>query len=308
MKRNAKPTRAERAAAAAQIMPPEGVPLNLPIASVGVRLAAQLVDLLITVGFFVSIMIFLVTAGLTGVMTLVGVGALLFFIIRIPYYVLTELLWNGQTLGKRAMKIKVVSHMGGPLTTHALVLRNLMKEAEVFLPGTLVLTLDHSAPLASGVAFAWVCMAFAIPLLNPYRMRLGDMLAGTHVIHVPSPILLKDMASTKPMAQGDKKITFMSHQLDHYGSFELQTLEGFLRAAENRDPQNRDRDKTLAEIVKKIRNKIGYADPVVPAKHLEFLQAFYKAQRAHLEQRQLFGERRSNKHYDQKPPEDQQNT
>ena len=79
----------------------------------------------------------------------------------------------------------------------------------------------------------------------------------------------------------------------------MQTLERLLRvdtgklapaAAENHR-------KTVATIIEKIRRKIGYADPVRPEDHQAFLQAFYTAQRAHLEQRQLFGDRRADKHH-----------
>ena len=282
------------------ILPPEGVPLTLPIAGMGVRMTAQIADLLITLVAAGCILLMLALLRLTQPQTLVAIGSLLFFLTRVPYYVLTELAWNGQTLGKRLMKIKVVSHDGGSLGTHAIVLRNLMKEAEVFLPGTLVLTLDHSAPVFSLIAFGWVLVAFLIPLFNPHRQRLGDMMAGTHVIHIPQPVLLKDLAreAPPPRAEG-RKIIFLAHQLDHYGAFELQTLEGLLRAGERQmtpDGHVRHRD-TLAEIIGKIRRKIGYADPVPPADHAAFLKAFYTAQRAHLEQRQLFGDRRADKHH-----------
>jgi uncharacterized RDD family membrane protein YckC len=293
--------RAERAASAAQIIPPEGVPLTLPIAGLGVRIAAQFADVFITGAFAISILILLGMLGLTGVTGLSGLAALLFFVIRIPYYVLSELAWNGQTLGKRMMKIKVVSHNAGPLTTHALVLRNIMKEAEVFLPGTLVLTLDQNTQIASWISFSWIMMALAIPLLNAHRMRLGDMLAGTHVVHLPQPILLADLARARPdrTVSDHKGFAFLSHQLDHYGRFELQTLESFLRGQEKIDnsASQKQRRETLAAIVKRIRKKIGFADAVPPADHLAFLQAFYNAQRGHLEQRQLFGDRRSDKHY-----------
>jgi uncharacterized RDD family membrane protein YckC len=282
------------------ILPPEGVPLTLPIAGIGVRMAAQITDLLITLTASGCVLILLALLRLTQPQTLVAIAALLFFLTRVPYYVLTELAWNGQTLGKRLMKIKVVSHDGGSLGTHAIVLRNLMKEAEVFLPGTLVLTLDQSAPLLSLLAFGWVVMAFLIPLMNPYRQRLGDMLAGTHVIHMPQPVLLKDLArdAPPPRAEG-RRIVFLAHQLDHYGAFELQTLEGLLRAGEQPMTPNAyvAHRATLAEIIGKIRRKIGYADPVPPEDHAAFLQAFYTAQRAHLEQRQLFGDRRADKHH-----------
>jgi uncharacterized RDD family membrane protein YckC len=284
------------------LVPPEGVPLTLPIAGIGVRFASQLTDIVLTVIAAVCLVILLGIMDLTSPQTLVALAALLFFLIRVPYYVMSELAWNGQTIGKRLMKIKVVSHDGGPLTARALVLRNMMKEAEVFLPGTLLLTLDSATPLASLAAFSWVTMALMIPLFNRYRRRLGDMMAGTHVIHLPVPVLLKDLASETVAAGTDrKKFVFLSHQLDHYGAFELQTLESLLRAqnAPSGADAARQRNATLEAIVEKIRKKIGYAAPVPPVDRLPFLQAFYNAQREHLEQRQLFGDKRENKHYAQ---------
>ena len=93
---------------------------------------------------------------------------------------------------------------------------------------------------------------------------------------------------------------FLTHHLDHYGAFELQTLEKVLRA-EDRPPSNNTelqrRKATLAAIVERIRVKIDYADPVPPSAHRSFLRAFYNAQRAHLEQKQIFGETRADKYH-----------
>lgn len=288
-----------------QIMPPEGVPLHLDIAGVGVRLAAQITDILLTLVAALCIIIVLFWTGLTSPGTLWAISSLLFFAIRVPYYVLTELAWNGQTLGKRLMKIKVVSHDGGSLTPHALVLRNLMKEAEIFLPGTLLLTLSETTPIASGIALAWVIGTLLVPLMNKHRRRLGDLMAGTHVIHLPQPVLLKDLAAAPPPVRRDaSEYVFLSHQLDHYGAYELQTLEDILRAAERANgPVAINRQKaTLASIIERIRKKIGYADPVPPSEQLTFLRAFYSAQREHLEQRQLFGDRRRDKHHAAQEP------
>jgi uncharacterized RDD family membrane protein YckC len=282
------------------LMSPEGVPLTLKVAGLGVRLSAQLADVLLTLAGAAAILLLLGLMSLTEPHTLFAIAMMLFFITRVPYYVITELIWNGQTLGKRLMKIKVVSHDGGTLGTHAIVLRNLLKEAEIFLPGTLLFTLDAASPVVSLIALAWVVMAFLIPLMNPYRQRLGDLLAGTHVIHLPQPVLLKDLAQQAVPVQAEgTRIVFLSHQLDHYGAFELQTLETLLRADTGRmSPTAYDNHrKTLATVIEKIRRKIGYADPVDPADHPAFLQAFYTAQRAHLEQRQLFGDRRADKHH-----------
>jgi len=281
------------------VMPPEGVPLHLDIAGLGARLGAQITDVLITSLAAASVIILLAAVGLTSPNTIIAVASLLFFVIRIPYYVLSELVWNGQTLGKKLMKIKVVSHDGGSLETHAIVLRNLMKEAEIFLPGTLLLALDETTPVTSIMAIIWILGVLAVPLFNRYRQRLGDMMAGTHVIQLPIPVFLPDVARASGARTGKSlSYVFLPHQLDHYGALELQTLEGLLRHAERRDlaPAAYERQKkTIGAIVEKVRVKISYADAVAPADHLRFLRAFYNAQRAHLEQRQLFGDRRADK-------------
>ncbi len=278
-----------------ELMPPEGVPITLTVATLGARVGAQLTDLLVTLIAAVALVILFGILDLTEPNTLYALAAMLFFAIRVPYYALSELVWNGQTLGKRLMSIKVVSDDGGPLTTHGLVARNLMKEAEVFLPATLVLTLDSATPVASLLAFGWVIATLLVPLLNPRRRRLGDMIGGTYVVRLPVPILLSDVSQaemTRP--PGGDDFTFYAHQLDHYGVYELQTLEALLRANDGRASE-RGRRATIAAVVEQIRKKIGYAERIRDADHMAFLKAFYNAQRAHLEQRQLFGDRRENK-------------
>jgi hypothetical protein len=205
---------------------------------------------------------------------------------------------NGQTIGKRLLKIRVVSHRGGPLTTHAIVLRNMLKEAEVFLPASFVLQIDLVSSVSALFMGLWIAIAVLIPLLNVHRMRLGDMLAGTHVVAMPNAILLSDVARTRERdAQHNHTFRFLPHQLDHYGRYELQTLETLLRAQSQPQTPDSYSSETIAKVVARIRKKISYAEAVPTDAHLAFLQAFYNAQRAHLEQRQLFGERREDKHF-----------
>ena len=120
-------------------VPPEAVPLHFEVGSLGSRFGAQIIDILITV---LAVGAFLLFLGLTDIvpgsaMTLIG--SLLMFAIRVPYYTAAELMWNGQTLGKRTSHLRVVSSDGRGLSAHSVVVRNLMKEAEVFVPGTYLL-------------------------------------------------------------------------------------------------------------------------------------------------------------------------
>ncbi len=282
-----------------RLLPPEGVPLHFRVAGVGVRTAAQLTDLLITGVGAVAVFLLALVLGILSPETTIAVAAMLFFIIRIPYYAASELIWNGQTIGKRMMKIKVVAADGQALTTQSLVVRNLMKEAEIFLPGTLVLTLDAATTLPSILSLLWILGVLAVPLFNRRRQRLGDIIAGTYVIHLPKPILLPDMARMNaPPSAVKPTFRFLTNQLEHYGAFELQTLEGFLRGAKQArgGAAYKQHQQTLAAIVAQVRQKIDYAEPVPARDYRAFLEAFYKAQRSFLEQRQLFGDKRADKH------------
>jgi uncharacterized RDD family membrane protein YckC len=298
-RRRRKAARASRIIESDQIHPPEGVPLTLPVARTGVRFSAQIVDLILTLITLIAIVIILSWLELFDDTTISAVIALLFFFIRIPYYALTELAWNGQTFGKRLLKIKVVAHDGGPLTTHAIVLRNLTKEAEVFLPATLLLTFSWLSGWLAWLAIGWIAICLLVPLRDIYARRLGDILAGTHVVHLPQPVFLPELAKSHATSEKfSPDFVFRSDQLDHYGAYELQTLETLLRVSPPILHKQRKRyANTRAIVTRKIRTKIGYAEAIPENKQEAFLRAFYAAQRKHLENKQLFGDRRADKYH-----------
>ncbi|MEM6487132.1 MAG: RDD family protein, partial [Pseudomonadota bacterium] len=282
-----------------QIVPPEGVPLYFEVSTVGARLGAQIIDILLGTVFAISLvgtLDLLIDAPFT---LLVTIWALVFFFIRAPYYVLTELLWSGRTFGKKLLKLRVVSVDGRSLAPYAVVLRNLMKEAEIFVPGTMLLVVSELDPITTLILMVWVGILLAVPLTNRRRQRLGDLVAGTYVVQEPVALLMPDLAAA-PAA----RFSFHPHQLDHYGAFELQTLEKVLHASERADMNIEARarqDGTLALIVERIRTRIDYADAVPPRDHKAFLRDFYAAQRMHLESRQLMGDRRADKHHRETP-------
>jgi uncharacterized RDD family membrane protein YckC len=276
--------------------PPEGVPLNFEVAGLGMRFAAQLMDVLLT-GLFVGAVMFLLSImdilPWSGIVT---IGSLLFFFIRAPYYILTEILWNGQTLGKRIARIRVVGADGRSLPPYSIAVRNLMKEVEVFYPGTMLLIAQSLSVIEVLIMLVWIGILLAVPLTNKKRQRLGDMIGNTFVIHQPQAVLMPDL-STRPAAEAREKFNFLAHQLDHYGAFELQTLERVLHVDTSKfasDARERHR-RNINAIAEKIITKIDYTDRVLPNDVPEFLEAFYLAQRRHLETRKLFGDAREDK-------------
>lgn len=145
------------------ILSPEKTILTYPLARLGSRVLAHMLDvLLLVVGLFglqalIAALIVLepgVAMALLAVITLLGPFA---------YFILLEGLWNGQTLGKKAIGIRVRMADGTPVTFPAALGRNLLRPADLF-PGSY---------------FVGLLAVFT----NPKSQRIGDLVAGTVVVH-----------------------------------------------------------------------------------------------------------------------------
>ncbi|MFD0916804.1 RDD family protein [Pseudahrensia aquimaris] len=280
-----------------QIIPPEGVPLNLTLASISARAGAQLTDFLVTfmIAFLLILLVIFASGGSGTVITIAG--ALIFFFVRVPYYIVTELVWNGRTLAKRWMGLRVISLDGRSLTAHQVVVRNVLKEIEFFAPLTYLMVSGNNSILITLTALGWLVILFVVPWRSKKNQRIGDIVANTCVIDDPAPVLLRDMAADDP-TRARERFVFTSDQLDHYGRFELQTLEQVLRVSQDVSQSSRkQQDKNIREITERIVAKIGYGERIEAADARDFLSAFYRAQRAHLESRKLFGDAREDKFF-----------
>ena len=283
------------------ITPPEGVKLDLPLADIGQRAGAQLADFLVTFAGAAALIILLAMALGGRGSALVVAAALIMFFVRVPYYVVTELIWNGRTLAKRWLGLRVVSVDGRSLGAHQVVVRNLMKEVEFFTP---LLVLMAGSSMSGWVFLAtliWCVVLLVVPWRSKLNQRLGDIIANTAVILDPKPLLFADLAARPSTDQGqvtDERFVFTTQHLDHYGRYELQVLEKFLRAKPGQQAAMRaERNQRVAEIVERIVAKTGYPESIARRDHLAFLESFYRAQRSHLEARKLFGDARDDKFY-----------
>lgn len=263
---------------------PEGVALNLKIASAGSRLAALIIDLILIVIVLIAMSIaaaFTLGAGGSSVPIIWMLG---FFVLRNGYFLFFELGKRAATPGKRLVGIRVVARDGGRLTADAVVARNLMRELEIFLPLTF-LAIDSSEGAVSGAMMAlgllWsLCLSLFL-FFNKDRMRMGDLIAGTWVVDDNRRKLKQTMMSVAT----DERLVFTREELSIYGIYELQELERIVR--EN-DP------KAMAAVAETIRGKIGRTS--VQESDEDFLNVYYSSLRAHLERDLLFGKRRENKY------------
>jgi uncharacterized RDD family membrane protein YckC len=209
-----------------------------------------------------------------------------FFFIRSGYFMAFEMGRRAATPGKRALKLRVIAHDGGRLTPAAIFTRNAMREVELFLPVTLLVSFMQHKSWLGWMAAIWAIGLVLLPLFNRDQARLGDFLAGTRVVHMPKAMLSYDLADME--LDRHNGLTFTPEQLA-YGEKELQVLEQVLR---ERKPA------VMRAVADRIKARIDWREPSRvedrPADE-HFLRAYYGALRAHLEGRMLLGRRRKDK-------------
>jgi uncharacterized RDD family membrane protein YckC len=289
-----------------RIMTPEGVQLTFDLADSGERLGAFLLDAFFIMLIIVGLVIGALFAGFSGLISggggwLLAALVVALFLVRTFYFAVFELHWRGSTPGKRAMKLRVIDRAGGPLRPDAILVRNLMREIEVFLPLTALLAGQGTIGDDSWMILfllVWSGLFTLVPLFNRDRLRLGDLVAGTCVIAAPRAMLLRDLVERTAKRTGTRdeaaaaRYRFTQQQLNVYGVMELQTLEEVLRRSDLHAAATRH------EVAQRIRKRIDWQDDAAAATPFDaaaFLNAFYAAQRGRLERDMLFGVRRKDK-------------
>jgi len=94
---------------------------------------------------------------------MLALTVLLIFGVQWGYFAVFEILWKGQTPGKRQADIRVINESGREASVYEAVARNLLRVIDA-LPG----------PYAVGAI---------VMFLSPESKRIGDYVAGTVVIH-----------------------------------------------------------------------------------------------------------------------------
>ncbi|MDX5319513.1 MAG: RDD family protein [Bacteroidota bacterium] len=142
-----------------------GVNLDYELASLGDRVTAWLIDMLIILGYVIISQYSL--QQVTG-WTESGLIEVLFLLPALLYHFILETLMNGQSFGKRAREIQVVRLDGMQAGVGEYALRALVRILEV--------------TLLQG-ALAMLCI-----VSSKYGQRLGDVAAGTTVIKLKKQV------------------------------------------------------------------------------------------------------------------------
>jgi uncharacterized RDD family membrane protein YckC len=230
---------------------PEQIALELPLAGIGSRFLAMAIDTLIQAALYLIVgVVFFLVLGLGASMVWylprsVGpaVGVFVLFAIYWGYFAIFEILWNGQTPGKRFAGIRVIKESGRPINAFEAVGRNLMRAVDG-LPGIY------------GVGL--VCM-----MCNRQSRRLGDFVAGTVVVHE------KPTEEVRPSWNTATELTSATPGPAHASADELVLIETYLSRRFELDPEVRLR--TAIQIADRIKAKTGLESQ--PRQHVdEFLE------------------------------------
>lgn len=148
------------------IRTPEGIVFSLQLAGPVTRFMGWAIDLAAISVISSMLNVILGVIGILSRDIAMAVGILTYFVISIGYGITTEWYWQGQTLGKRLLKLRVMDEQGLRLQFSQIVIRNLLRFVD-------------SLPLFYMVG-GLTC------LISRRAQRLGDFAANTIVVWNPS--------------------------------------------------------------------------------------------------------------------------
>ncbi len=227
------------------IATPEGVELELRLGGLGSRFSAALIDLMIQSALVIAISLLTgLTLGGTGAVVAYSLGVFFAFVV---YDVLFEVLAAGRTPGKRTLRMRVVLADGAPVTLRASAVRNLLR-------------------LVEGVATSYVPAILSI-LLTRNNQRLGDLAAGTVVVHEARAGAVIE-ATGAPAAPAHTE----AWDVSAVTPAELAAVRDFLRRRDGFDPDARN--ALAGRLAAALRERVdGAPADTAPERFLEDLAA-----------------------------------
>lgn len=154
--------------ATTEVHTPQNVILQYELADLKDRILAFLIDQAV---LWVGLSILAFVGSLIGILEVRGaaqVFSLLFYVFLVLVYVLytllSEIFMDGQTVGKKALKIKIMRADGKPIKTNDLIMRWSVRMLDIFLTA------------GAGAIFSIVS--------SEKNQRIGDVIANTVVIRL----------------------------------------------------------------------------------------------------------------------------
>jgi uncharacterized RDD family membrane protein YckC len=204
---------------------PERVPLHFALASIGNRFIACAIDHGIQVATLIAMgILFILIANVSDFSSrmssapkwVIALLIVLGFVLLSGYFALFEWLWQGQTPGKRWLKLRVIREDGRPISFFEAVVRNILRDFDI-LP---------------------IPPFYSIGLISVFvtnrDQRVGDLVAGTVVVRereAEAPAFAEVFASpvSDPALRRSFKPIQFTADLSSLTEQEISVVENFLR-------------------------------------------------------------------------------
>lgn len=242
------------------IQTPEHVALEFPLAGAGSRFIALAVDTAIQGAVLLALALAMAAGARLRLTSQSAWGTwlqasvlLAGFLAYYGYFAAFEIAWSGQTPGKRAAGLRVVTADGRPISAFDAIIRNLLRIVDQ-LPGI----------YAVGIISMFI---------TARHQRLGDLAAGTVVVHEvvhevvrsPAPIALQAPAGSARLGAAA-----LAPQ-------EIVAVERFLARRDQLPAEPRER--TARQLASHLRTRLSLARDTHPhdERLLEVVAAEYRA-------------------------------
>ncbi len=220
------------------------IDIEFEIAEFHKRLLAYIIDLFILILYMVG-MLYVLVGSLEIEEDYLGMLLLVVMLPMLFYTLFTELWMNGQTLGKKILKIRVISLDGGEANLAQYLTRWFLR----FYEWGFVMFFFFYGSLSLGFLILFIGGVASVIIISvtPRNQRLGDLAAGTVVVNTRSALTLADTVFMQIDTSGYK---VMFPQVMRLSDRDINTIKGVLIQASKRN--NYDMCNRVAYKIKEV--------------------------------------------------------
>lgn len=243
---------------------PFNIPIEFELAQWHQRMLAYLIDFAIQVIYLLS-MSYVLIGGLEFREAQLGFVLIVLLLPTLLYPILTEFLLQGQTLGKMALGIRVVSLDGGEPELTQYMLRWFVK---FFDWGFWIFALFWGN---GALGFFWLCggtiLASIVLAITAKSQRLGDLAARTVVVSTRTKISVQD---TIFMAINEQAYRVTFPEVMRLSDRDINTIKTVLDQA-----QKTGKHETCQRVALKVQEVLHIESTLCPDQFLEKVMADY---------------------------------
>lgn len=213
----------------------QNVGIQFELAGLGDRIAATIIDTLILGAYVLGAVLVLQWLDMDNMWLIISIMLVPFF-----YHLICEVFFNGQSIGKKQMKIRVVRLDGNPPTLGAYILRWMLRLIDI--------SLMSGAPAIISIA------------LTKHGQRIGDLAAGTTVVKLSGKMNITSHAIVNNL---DEEYQPVFPQVTQLNENDIQLIKQVLTAYKTNAVS-----KPVIKVTEKIKEHLKVESDLPPVKFL----------------------------------------